>query len=194
VTAEGIEIRGEQAIAQTRWKASLRPDLRLDPPAPLNPEAKAAIAEADLVVIAPGHLYGSLAPALLTKGLDKALTNTKAKKVYVCNLVTKPGQTDGFGVADYAAEIERFAGEPFLDVVVYNDKAPSKDLLERYAKQGEYGVKIEADVLEKAHYKAVGANLISGEIFKQDPKDSLLARTLIRHDADTLSKELLKLI
>lgn len=194
VTAEGIEIRGEQAIAQTRWRASLRPDLRLDPAAPLNPEAAEAILAADLVVVAPGHLYGSLAPALLTKGLSKALQTSKAQKVYVCNLVTKPGQTDGFGVAEYAAEIERFIGKPVLDTVIYNIHTPSRDLLKKYAKHGEYGVKIEHEELSGMHYKAVGTDLISSKIFEQDPKDTLLARTLIRHDADKVAKQLLKLL
>ncbi|QWQ32558.1 YvcK family protein [Candidatus Minimicrobia naudis] len=64
----------------------------------------------DLVVIAPGLLYGSLTPALLVRGVTRALAETKAKKVYVCNLVTKPTQTDGFTVADFADEIERFSG------------------------------------------------------------------------------------
>ena len=62
------------------------------------------------MVIAPGLLYGSLAPALLVRGVTRALAETKAKKVYVCNLVTKPTQTDGFTVADFADEIERFQG------------------------------------------------------------------------------------
>lgn len=64
---------------------------------------------ADIVVIAPGNLYASLAPALVVDGLKRALEETTAKVIYICNLVTKPNQTDRFLVDDYAEEIERFS-------------------------------------------------------------------------------------
>lgn len=85
---------------------------------------------------------GSLAPALLVDGIGSALAETSAPVVYLSNLVTKPRQTDGFTVTDFADEIERFAGEKFLDFVVYNRQPPQEELLEKYAKAGEKAVEI----------------------------------------------------
>lgn len=186
-TSEGISIKGEQAIAQTTWEKDIRPNLSLEPKSHLNTLAAQAINAADIVVVAPGHLYGSLAPALLVDGLAKVLVNSKAKKYYVCNLVTKPGQTDGFSVEDYADEIERFVGEPFLDYVLYNTDQPSPELLNKYAKQGEYGVAPRLNAL-KMNYRLKGSSLISKEIFHQNSNDKFLHRTLIRHDADKVAE------
>ena len=189
-TAEGINIRGEQAIAQTTWRQGARPNHSLEPKSRVHLNAGRAIKEADIVIVAPGHLYGSLAPALLVDGLAKKLKSSKAKKYYVCNLVTKPGQTDGFTVEDYADEIERFVGVQFLDYVLYNTNQPSPKLLQEYAKQGEFGVK-PSKGKNKANYVLIGADLLSNEIYRQNPDDKLLHRTLIRHDADKLAKLLL---
>lgn len=190
-TRDGIKITGEQAIAQMSWKKGFRPELSLSPRSKLNPRAKRALEQADLIVVAPGHLYGSLAPALLIDGLDKVLATAKAPKAYVCNLVTKPGQTDGFSCVDFAAEIERFARTQFLDYVLYNSAKPSAELVRRYAKDGEKPV-----VKGKSSPKiqVVAADFLSSEIHQQDKNDTLLARTLIRHDADKVAQQLLKLI
>ena len=106
---KGETVHGEFAIADRDFKSS-RPEMWLEPLAEPNPRAIKAIETADIVVIAPGNLYGSLAPALIVPGIGEALERSSAFKVYVCNLVTKPGQTDGFKVSDFADEIERFAG------------------------------------------------------------------------------------
>jgi uncharacterized cofD-like protein len=161
----------------------------------INPDAEQAILRADLVVVAPGNLYGSLAPALLPEGVGAALRKTTARKVYITNLVTKPGQTDGFKVHDFAAEIERLAGGEFLDYVVYNVHQPSKKLLERYAADGELPVEIDAASLKNAHYKAKGAELLAGEIWQNPNKKDPIAssRTLIRHDPDAVARAIMKI-
>ncbi len=193
--ADGTVTEGEFKIGQSDFGASKHPEMALKPStAQLNPDAEQAIMAADVVVIAPGNLYGSLAPALIVPGMSKVLNATKAKKVYVCNLVTKPGQTDGFGVADFAAEIERF-GNFKLDYVLYNDDKPSKELLDTYAKEGEFGVEPDKKALEGAHYKAVGGHFVSGEPYAaaQDSDPIAQTRTLIRHDADAIAKELMRI-
>ncbi len=191
-TSEGIELKGEQAIAQMNWRTGYRPELSLKPESILNPKAKKAIDEAELVVIAPGHLYGSLAPALLVNDLGSVLDSAKAKKVYICNLVTKPGQTDGFTSLDFAYEIERFANVEFLDYVLYNSQKPSVELIKKYAKDGE--LPVEEGESSKKRPKFIAADLISDEIYSQNPNDKLLQRTLIRHDADKVAQEVLELI
>jgi uncharacterized cofD-like protein len=87
---DGTVVNGQHNVESLKIPEGQRPWLDLEPEANINPRAKRAIVEADLVVIAPGLLYGSLAPALLVKGVTRALAESKAKKIYVCNLVTKP--------------------------------------------------------------------------------------------------------
>lgn len=189
----GERTEGENKIGNMDFSGD-RPNFALEPAAELNPKARQAIMGADLVVIAPGNLYGSLAPALVVPGVGEALRQTKAKTVYVCNLVTKPGQTDNFKVNDFASEVERLAGGQFLDAVIYNTEKPSSDLLERYAKEGELSVDYDLSDLDSQHYDHYGTNLLSSEIWhnpnaSSDPIAS--QRTLIRHDTDAVAQAIL---
>ena len=193
--ADGTVVRGQHEAESLIIPVGERPWLDLEPTARINPQARQAILNADLVVIAPGLLYGSLAPALLVSGVTRALAETKAKKVYVCNLVNKPGQTDEFTVADYASEIERFAGVK-LDHVLYNNHRPSQELIDRYAKDGELLVEWNKEELKKKHFYASGKRLIADEIWENTnaASDPLAAqRSLIRHDADRVARELMRI-
>lgn len=188
-TVDGKEVKGESNITKSGF-ASSRPELWLEPSPQVNPEALSAISSADIIVIAPGNLYSSLAPALLASQISYALQNSSGLKIYVPNLVTKPGQTDGFKVHDFVSEIERFIGKPCIDVVLFNNVRPSKDLLDLYAAQGEFGVEFDEKLMENAHYKAIGGNYI-GDIYKPSKKD-LLKRTLIRHDSDLIARSIVE--
>jgi uncharacterized cofD-like protein len=128
-------------------------------------------------------------------GVGDALRKTAAKKIYVANLVNKPGQTDNFAVHDYVAEIERLAGGEFLDYVIYNVHQPSKKLLEKYAAEGELPVEIDAAALKNAHFRAKGAELLAEEIWQNpNKKDPIAAqRTLIRHDPDAVARAIMKI-
>ncbi|MBP9738284.1 YvcK family protein [Candidatus Saccharibacteria bacterium] len=189
-TKSGSVSTGEYEIAHADF-ASSKPELWLEPDPEVNPEAVAAIEEANMIVIAPGNLYGSLAPALITPEISTAIRTSKARKIFVSNLVTKPGQTDKFKVHDFADEIERFVGGECLDYVLYNNVEPSADLLKTYASQGEFGVEFDHDAFSAAHYEAVGANLI-GEIFQTSKKD-IIKRTLIRHDSDVVARQIMRI-
>lgn len=192
---KGRDVIGEYAIGNMRFAIDeQRPVLELSPPARINSEARYAIKHADIVVIAPGNLYGSLAPALLVDGMQSALKNTKAKIVYVCNLVTKPGQTDGFMVHDFADEIERFIGMKILDIVLYNTERPNVQLLEKYQRDKEYGVDYNASILKTKQYSAKGASLLSHYVTKGNEADALAGqRSLIRHDADKVARQIMKI-
>lgn len=161
----------------------------------LNPEAEQALMSADLVVIAPGNLYGSLAPALAIPRMGEVLKRTSAKVIYVPNLVNKSGQTDDYGVTDYADEIERIAGGKIIDYVIYNINEPSPELLNKYAAAGETPVKIDKEALREAHYKTIGAKLLAGQIWQNKSKKDPLAaqRTLIRHDPDATARAIMKI-
>lgn len=188
------EVKGEGNISEANF-ISKRPNFKLIPNADPNPRALRAIETADLVIIAPGNLYSSLAPALIVPGVGKALRNTKAIKIYVCNLVTKPGQTDNYDVSDFASEVERLAGGTFLDAVLFNTEKAADTLMRTYAKAGEKSVGFDKEKLKRAHYVAAGIDLLAGTIWKNNnPSDPLASsRTLIRHDSAAVASAILEL-
>lgn len=184
--------RGEYTIGHLDFAGKSKPHITLDPVSTITESARQAIAKADCVVIAPGNLYGSLAPALIVDGMREALATTDATICYVCNLVTKPHQTDGFSVTDYAAEVERFVGSPILDFVLYNTDRPEAAVLDKYVHAGELLVAADTANLSAAHYQAVGLSLIArGEVRKEREGDLIAAsRSFIRHDAEAVVQAL----
>lgn len=193
-TADGNKILGESAILESRLSPQ-RPDFSFEKHVGVNPAARDAILKADVVVIAPGNLYSSLTPNLIVDGVGQALKETKAKVVQVSNLVTKPGQTDGFTVSDYAAEVERLAGQgEILDFVIYNIGQPTEEMRETYIRDGEYLLAYDDNVLSQAHYTAIGRPLIDTTPVKYSKSDTIAhTRSLIRHDQDGIAREIMKI-
>lgn len=89
--------------------------------APAHPEAVRAILEADLIVLGPGSLYTSVLPNLLVEGIRRSIVASAAPKVYVCNVATQHGETDGFDVAAHVKTLEEHLGQGFISTVVAND-------------------------------------------------------------------------
>ena len=193
-TDKSIILDGERVIDSEHFLYDPRQaTLSLTPNASPNRMALAAIEQADIVVIAPGDLYTSLGPLLVIEGIGGALRKTKVKKFYVSNLVSKQGQTDGFTVSDHAKEIERFAGTPFLDYVLYNQEAPTKELAGRYEEEGGYITFADTESLSTMHYEAVGGNFL-GAMATGSVADTLIGkRSLIRHEATEVAKLILEL-
>lgn len=181
------DIRHEREIRMATF-ANQRPRAWLEPNAEPNPAALKAIAEADLIVISPGGLYESLGASLIIPGFGQALTQSPAKKIYVCNLMNQVRHTANFSVVDYADELERLAGVEFLDEVVYNTNMPSEVLLEKYALEGEHSVITEN--LPERHYQLQGVDLLSRTIWQNKVKSDAIAdqRALIRHDSDKIAQ------
>lgn len=131
--ANGKEVCGESAVDKAIHETdSPIVGAHLKPAGILNPKARNAILKADLVVIGPGDLYTSLVPALLVKGVRHALSETSAKKVYISNLMTKRGETDGYDVQKFVDVIARYIGSENINCVIYNTKKPSVEALEKY--------------------------------------------------------------
>ena len=187
------DVVGEYKIAYSQMATGNRPHLSLSPAAAITDEARQAILDADLVVIAPGNLYGSLAPALLVDGVGQTLAETNAKVVFVCNLVNKPLQTRDYAVHDYAAEVERFAGQPVLDYVFYNHDQPDAEQLAKYALDDEFPVIINEKALREAHYQTVDGAFLSHDEHLRNQNDSFIERSLIRHNTESIATALLKL-
>lgn len=191
---ETVTLNGEGVIDAYHFTHDPRQaSLSLSPSAKVNPSALAAIMQADLVVVAPGDLYTSLGPLLVIDGFKDALQNTRAVTLYVSNLVTKRGQTEGFTVADHAREIERFVGGEFLDYVLYNEQRPTKELAERYKAEGGYLVEVDSDSLDTEHFVAIGGDFL-GAMGAAHQNDVLpVTRSLIRHDAAAVAKAIMEL-
>lgn len=188
------KITGEYRIAYSTFSLVNLPQLSLEPRATITTAAEDAIMKADLVVIAPGDLYGALVSALLVEGTGRALRETPAKVAFVCNLVNKPNHTRNFAVHDYASEIERFAGNEILDYVLYNTDQPESQLLEKYALEEEYPVRIDSSQLKNVHYKALGGKFLSRAEHQRNKHDIFITRSLIRHDGLAVATSLLELI
>ncbi len=190
-----VTLHGERVIDADYFKNDPRvATLSLVPNATANETAIRAIEQADIIVVAPGDLYTSLGPLLVIDGIGEALKRTNAKIVYVANLVTKQGQTEGFTVGDHAAEIERFSGGEVLDYVLYNKQQPSEELATRYREtEGSYVLEIDTPTLEAKHYQAIGGEFL-GDIAQPHQADSIpVTRSLIRHDAQAVAAAIMKL-
>lgn len=190
---KGRVYRGESIIDGDLYLTPAT-QLSLAPAARLNPAAQTAIQSADLVVIAPGSLYTSLLPLMVVSDMPAALASTEALVVSVANLVNKPSQTDGWHVVDYIKQFERQLGVGAIDVVLYNDEPVSPALLRRYATDGELPVDINPTRFGEIQARAIGARLVSTDIAAQDPADTAIRRTLIRHDGLAVAAALQKLL
>lgn len=183
-------ILGENNIGSSKFIYDPRKAKLILSPNPIaNPIALKAIESADMIIIAPGGIYTSVGPLLSIPGLGKALKESHAVKVYVSNLVTKTGQTDGFSIVDHANEIERLSGYNFLDYVLYNSQKPTRYQINKYRAEGDHIAKLKKTGKDKLHYKLISGNLLGNEAPKKHA-DSILpvTRSLIRHDEEALGK------
>lgn len=144
----------------------------------LNPRAKEAIENSDYVIVGPGDLYTSIVPNLLCHGMFDAIRNTNAKIVYVCNIMTKHGETDGFAVEDFVRILEQYVGEGTLDYVLVNNGELRADLLEKYESEGKVPVRLrDRDGLQQKGIKVVERDFTSAtDYIRHDPRK--LARTI----------------
>lgn len=144
-------------------------------------EALQTITEADLILIGPGDLYTSIIPNLLVKGISRAIAKSRAKKVYLCNLMTKFGETNNFKVVDFVKTTENYLGEDVLGFVIYNNHRPAAKRLIKYAKLNSEFVEYNKNNFKKNKIKFIGADLI-------------VDKGLIRHNQDKLSKVIINLL
>lgn len=158
-------------------------DAYLKPAAVPNPEALEAIASANMIVLGPGDLYTSLLPNLLVSHIPEALRKTKAKIVYVLNLMTKYGQTYDFTATDHVRTLEKILGKA-IDVVLVNTHSLSPKALAIYGKVQE--VPVINDLPEDAYYRVVKAPLVSNTLYAKSSSDALI-RSLIRHNSEKLA-------
>ncbi len=168
---DGREIEGESNIPEARGQID---HVFLDPPqaAPLE-EVVTAIRGADAIVLGPGSLYTSIMPNLLVERVGREIEAASAVKIYVCNVMTQPGETDGYTAAAHVRALLRGAGANVCEVVVVNDELPRK-LREAYAEEGQLPVPVDEEQLRTLGVRVVRANVIS-------------ETQTVRHDSDRLA-------
>jgi uncharacterized cofD-like protein len=175
---DGRVIYGESRITKTRVpirRLGIVPG-RCQP----LPETLAAIAAADLITLGPGSLYTSLIPNLLVQGVPQAIQQSSAAKVFICNLMTQPGETRGYTASDHLRTLHAHVGHTLFDRVVLNAAELSPTLRRRYARDGAEPV---ANDLERV--QALGVAPVTASL--------LVEGRVARHDSERLARVLLGL-
>ncbi|WP_116394255.1 YvcK family protein [Paenibacillus sp. ATY16] len=177
--ADGTVVVGESMIPKAGKKIK-RVFVEPDNVEPL-PEAIEAIEQADAILIGPGSLYTSIIPNLLVPKLAKAIVESTAVKLFVCNVMTQPGETDGYSVSDHLKAVQEHIGHKLFDYVLVNDGEISPEVAEKYAEMGSTQVELDIDEINRLGYEIISDRLV-------------LYRTFLRHDAERLSHHIYKLV
>lgn len=176
----GHVIHGETDIdVRKDYHDAVISDVWLDPPAVGNPDVLAALNRADLVVLGPGDLYTSIIPNLLVEDVAEAIRTSRAKCVYVCNVMTKHGETDNFAASDFIREVIRYLGQDALDFAIlnYHESLP-RDLLDRYKESHSAPVDLDlGNCYELVPGLRIRPLTRTGALVRHDPE--LLALTLM---------------
>ncbi len=185
---DGVELIGEVAISgspigeepATVPRHARITKLALDP-ADAEPTdgALSALANADLIIIGPGSLYTSVLPNLVLRRLADALRNAKALRVYICNVMTQPNETDGYTAQDHLRAIVEHAGL-VVDVMVMNGRRPSQSLLGSYSAMNQFPVAFDLDEI-----RALGVTPFFGDIIAEG--------NFVRHDPRSLAQTIFQL-
>jgi uncharacterized cofD-like protein len=149
---------------------------------PALPEAVRAIQAAKLIVIGPGSLYTSVIPNLLVPGIAEAIAQSDAPRIYVCNVMTQPGETQGYSVADHIRAIDRACGRRLFDAVLVQRKTPSARALIRYAQEQSAPVSLDRDMVEQLERHVLLANVMD-----EDEQTGL-----VRHNSKALARVLFR--
>ena len=174
---DGTEVVGESRIGSAGRRIRR---VRLEPEsAAAPPEALDALAAADLIVIGPGSLYTSLIPVLLAKGIAAAIAASRARVVLVMNVMTEPGETDGFAAEDHVRALRRHLPHLPLHDVLLNDAAVDPERMRRYGGEGAVPVSASLEALRE-----LGCRVLERDLLAEGPK--------VRHDPRKLATALLE--
>lgn len=195
--ADGTVFSDEDSLIQRRAspkRLAERPAIKRVFLKPANvrilPKARDAILDADLIVIGPGSLFTSVITNLLVKGMKEAISKSRAKKVYVANVMTQVNQTHRFKLSDHVREIEKYLGKNVLDFIVYNTSKPARKILKKYEEEQSFFV--ENDLKPRKRKP----RLVGADIIEKSPSSRKKAskQLLLRHDPKKLAETLVKLV
>lgn len=164
-------------------------DLSITPDAVVTERAEKAILDADLILLGPGDLYTSVLANIAVKGVSDAIRHSGATVVYVCNLMTKLGQTTDYSLTTHIDTVTGYLGKA-PDVVLANDALLPADLLKKYKEEAEFPVFLDVN---KTEVQVVSADLLASETVSTAAGDTL-KRSLIRHDSRKLARQIMELL
>ncbi|MCQ2009197.1 YvcK family protein [Sporolactobacillus sp. STSJ-5] len=179
VMSDGSIVEGESHIPEVNKRIE-RVFLKPADIQPL-PESVRAIRDADLITFGPGSLYTSVIPNLLVPELADEIARSKARKVYVCNVMTQKGETDHFTASEHIKAIHRHVAHPFIDTIIVNSRPIKVDLLKRYAAEESEPVQIDWEQLND-----LGIDVIHAPLIKT-------AGGVVRHDEEVVGRMLMSL-
>jgi uncharacterized cofD-like protein len=168
ITDDGTRIMGESQITEARSRIR---ELQYDKDVTANPRVLKALREADLIIFSSGSLVTSIMPHIIIPEIQEAVRASKARKMYVCNILTQPGETDDFTVSKHVEMLEKYLGEGAIDAVIANDRELPKDLKLFANSEGKDPVAIDGALIAEKHIE-----LISDKIYSTEDGS-------IRHDA-----------
>lgn len=172
---DGRTIKGESNIPEAHGKIKR---LYTEPEVcHALPEAINAINDADLILLGPGSLYTSVIPNLLVSGIVEAIEKSKAKKMYVCNIMTQPGETDDYTVASHVnAIINHAKDKKIIDAVLVNNRLP-ENISEGYANSGSIPVRLDME-----NIKPIGVEIVSQKLIQENKEG------LVRHSSNRVAR------
>ncbi len=176
---DGSKITGESSISDAGKKIV---DMSLFPDSPeASPEALSAIDDANLIVLGPGSLFTSVIPNLLVPGVAERINKSQARVIYICNVMTQPGETDGFNAVDHVNSILNRTNIDRIDIVIVNSRRAAKPLVAKYESNGQFWVPPTVKRLKEKGLRVVATDL-------------LLEANLVRHNPLLLGAILVSLI
>lgn len=178
--ADGRRIEGESNITEAGGKIVNIGCNPANPPA--LPKVLQAIEEADFIIIGPGSLYTSVIPNLLVPEIAEAIASRQVPSIYVCNIMTQPGETEGYSVAEHIRAIDKAVGKKLFDAVLVQGKVPSAQALIRYAQENSNPV-----FIDREDVKNLGRRLVLTNVMYEDE-----ATGFVRHDSKRLAQVLLR--
>ena len=175
VLSDGEIIRGESSITKAGGVIDhvyITPS-RVKP----NEDVLKAIEEADYIIMGPGSLYTSIIPNLVISNVSEKIRESKAKKIYVCNVMTQHGETDNYSVCDHIVAINKHVQENIFDLVLANSREFDDSILSKYHKEKQEPVKIDHEKIEALGIKLIKNNDVG-----------IVDNNTIRHNADKVSE------
>ena len=169
ITKNGKEIIGEEEITKCNDKII---DVKYSKKIKVNKDVLKAINEANLIIFSSGSLLTSIFPHIIVPEVTEQIKKSKAKTMYVCNLVTQPGETNNFKVSDHLKMLQKHLGDDGIDIVIANSAPLSKNIAKKYANEEQKDpVILDENKVNKMNIKVIKDNLI------------MIENNLIRHDS-----------
>lgn len=178
---DGQVVFGESNIDKPKHDGAIKIErVYLEPNALVYQRVLDELKNADMIVISPGDLFTSIMPNLLVEGVSDAILQSDAKKVMICNLVTKHGETNGFSASDHLNEVEKYLGGK-IDILVVNNSVPSLEVYESYKQEKSFSVEYDYEA-----FKDKSVTIIEGDFVREG--------NFFRHDSEKISKVIYDLL